>query len=86
MRKLAPFLLAIGALMLCPIAASAQIIRLPNLLSRFTDNGDGTVTDNQTGLMWAKTTGQLNGVPDPEDVRNVNNPYAFCAGSSVACA
>lgn len=22
--------------------------------SRFTDHGDGTVTDNQTGLMWAK--------------------------------
>jgi len=22
--------------------------------TRFTDNGDGTVTDNQTGLMWAK--------------------------------
>jgi hypothetical protein len=40
MRKLAPFLLAIGALMLCLIAASAQIIRLPNLLSRFTDNGE----------------------------------------------
>lgn len=26
----------------------------PELPSRYTDNGDGTVTDNQTGLMWSK--------------------------------
>ncbi len=25
---------------------------------RFTDNGDGTVTDNELGLMWAKTDNQ----------------------------
>jgi hypothetical protein len=25
---------------------------------RFTDNGDGTVTDHQLGLMWAKTDNQ----------------------------
>lgn len=25
---------------------------------RFTDNGDGTVTDNQLGLMWSKTDNQ----------------------------
>ena len=24
---------------------------------RFTDNGDGTITDNQTGLMWTKDAG-----------------------------
>jgi len=24
------------------------------MTTRFTDNGDGTVTDNRTGLMWAK--------------------------------
>ena len=30
-----------------PMAASA---------SHFTDNGDGTVTDTRTGLMWAKAT------------------------------
>lgn len=27
---------------------------------RFTDNGDGTVTDHQRGLMWAKTDNQGN--------------------------
>ena len=26
--------------------------------TRFTDNGDGTVTDHQTGLMWEKKTGK----------------------------
>ena len=25
---------------------------------RFTDNGDGTITDNQLGLMWSKTDNQ----------------------------
>ena len=25
---------------------------------RFTDNGDGTVTDNKLGLMWSKTDNQ----------------------------
>ena len=29
-------------------------VALPAWYPRFTDNGDGTVTDNLTGLMWAK--------------------------------
>jgi hypothetical protein len=29
---------------------------------RFTDNGDGTVTDNLTGLMWAKDANLYNGI------------------------
>ncbi len=29
--------------------------------SRFTDNGDGTVTDNLTGLMWVKDPSELGG-------------------------
>ena len=28
---------------------------------RFTDNGDGTITDNQTGLMWTKDAGTIRG-------------------------
>jgi uncharacterized protein DUF1566 len=28
---------------------------------RFVDNGDGTVTDNCTGLMWQRDTGDVNG-------------------------
>ncbi|TMA85936.1 MAG: DUF1566 domain-containing protein, partial [Deltaproteobacteria bacterium] len=26
---------------------------------RFVDNGDGTVTDNETGLIWEKKTGTV---------------------------
>ena len=33
---------------------------------RFTDNGDGTVTDNCTGLMWQRNTG------------NAGNPLPWC--------
>lgn len=32
---------------------------------RFTDNGDGTVTDNLTGLMWVKDPAQLPGFSSP---------------------
>lgn len=85
MRNLFIALFCLCAGMLWPSSASAQLIKLPKLLSRFIDNGDGTVTDNQTGLMWAKTTGDLNGAPDPTDARNVNNTYAWCAGSSSGC-
>lgn len=29
------------------------------MTNRFVDNGDGTVTDNETGLMWEKGTGPI---------------------------
>jgi len=50
---------------------------------RFVDNSDGTVTDNQTGLMWEKKTGTPGNVtlcldhsdcPNPHDV---NNAYTW---------
>jgi hypothetical protein len=41
------------------LSLSLLLWALPSLAQdRFTDNGDGTVTDNQTGLMWAKTDTQ----------------------------
>jgi hypothetical protein len=43
--------------------------------ARFTNNGDGTITDRQTGLMWEKKnncTGQ-----NYNDVHCVNNYYAW---------
>jgi hypothetical protein len=86
MRTLMLALVGLCAAMLWPMMAAAQMLRLPiPSLSRFTDNGDGTVTDNQTGLIWEKATGESNGPPDPSDVRNVNNTYAWCAGSTFAC-
>jgi hypothetical protein len=47
-------------------------------LPRFVDNGDGTITDNYTGLMWEKKTGTVSTpvncqavqCPDPHDVNN----------------
>ena len=41
----------------------------------YVDNGDGTVTDNQTGLMWEKKTGTV-GTPNP-DLHDVNNSYTW---------
>jgi len=40
--------------------------------SRFVDNGDGTVTDNKTGLMWEKATTACGG-----EVTCVNNGYSW---------
>jgi len=40
---------------------------------RFTDNGDGTVTDNLTGLMWmteANCIGNVHGAYDSEGINN----------------
>jgi len=42
---------------------------------RFVDNGDGTVTDNQTGLMWEKKT-----------TDNVNNTYTWTRVSGGTAA
>ena len=49
---------------------------------RFIDNGDGTITDTETGLMWEKKTGTLAdgnhvcpGGPTCADVHDVNNLY-----------
>jgi hypothetical protein len=50
---------------------------------RYVENGDGTVTDNQTGLMWEKKTGTV-GTPNPTDVHDVNNTYAWSVSSSAA--
>ena len=39
---------------------SFQRTGCPNDASRFADNGDGTVTDNCTGLMWQKRSADVN--------------------------
>lgn len=45
-------------------------------LPHYVDNGDGTVTDNQTGLMWEKKTSTGTG-----GVNDVNNHYTWSAAS-----
>jgi hypothetical protein len=55
---------------------------------RFIDNGDGTVSDNETGLQWEKKTGNqsdfrdcfLTPCPDPHDV---NNTYQWCLDADL---
>jgi hypothetical protein len=41
------------------VAADADTIALKLTGARFVDNGDGTVTDVQTGLMWEQKTGTI---------------------------
>ena len=46
---------------------------------RFTDNGDGTLTDHQSGLMWEKKTPAGSG-----GVHDVNNKYTWRNNGSAA--
>jgi hypothetical protein len=60
---------------------------------RFVDNGDGTVTDNQTGLQWEKKTGTYVGGSSIEcefnpstcvaDPHNVNNTYIWSSSGTA---
>ena len=43
---------------------------------RFLDNGDGTITDTQTGLMWEKKDGS-DGAQDYNDPHDVDNLYMW---------
>ena len=56
---------------------AASVTCPANAPTRFTDNGDGTVCDSHTGLMWEIKTGTVSvdvdcgtGCPDPHDVNN----------------
>ncbi len=57
---------------------------------RFTDNGDGTVTDHCTGLMWQKDTADVNGDGrvspewDGGDLVQWCNALTYCEGLSFA--
>jgi len=44
-------------------AALIQLFGNPDSATRFVDNGDGTVTDNVTGLMWVKDAATAPGAP-----------------------
>ncbi len=51
---------------------------IPKALSgvRFIDNGDGTVTDTQTGLMW-EMKDNLDNVPNAGDANDADNTYTW---------
>lgn len=53
----------------------------------YTDNADGTITDNQTGLMWEKKVAR-DGVVDAADAHDSDNCYPWsgtCGPGGVAC-
>jgi len=70
MRKASLTVAAVCAALLWAGVAHAQ---------RFTDNGDGTVTDHQSGLMWEKKTPAGSG-----GVHDVNNKYTWRNTNSAA--
>jgi hypothetical protein len=45
--------------------------------SKLTDNGNDTVTDAQTGLMWEKKTTAAGSGPNLRDPRDVDNTYTW---------
>lgn len=67
---------AAAALLLAVVLAAAARAEP----ARFVDNGNGTVTDRQTGLMWEQKTGVVGGRADAPDPHNVNNRYTWRTG------
>ncbi|HAK93578.1 MAG TPA: hypothetical protein DCM87_00850 [Planctomycetes bacterium] len=54
---------------------------------RFTDNGDGTVTDNCTGLVWQKDTADVNGdgtIVWEQDTLTWQNALKYCESLEFA--
>ena len=67
----------LGALLVTfGVADRANVVTAARV--RFVDNGDGTISDTQTRLMWEKKTGAF-GAPDYVDPTNVNNTYTWSA-------
>ena len=61
----------------CLVKLTAAWSKLPCGGPRFTDNGDGTVTDHLTGLQWEKKT-------DDATVHDSDNLYTWTASSLPA--
>ena len=49
----------------------------PSPAGRFVDNGDETITDTMTGLMWEKKTTAVGSGPSTMDVRDVDNRFTW---------
>jgi hypothetical protein len=58
------------------MTALMVILSLEITAGDFTDNGDGTVTDNITGLMWQQE--------DDDVTRNWEDSITYCEGFSLA--
>lgn len=55
---------------------NALVVCPPNSPTRFVDNGDGTVCDHQTGLMW-EMKDAADGSPDLGNPHDVDNEYTW---------
>jgi len=49
----------------------------PSPAGRYVDNGDDTITDTQTGLMWEKKTTAVGSGTSNTDIRDVDNTYTW---------
>jgi hypothetical protein len=71
-----------GGGLVCTTAPSVYLVTASNgtqtCQGRFVDNLDGTVTDNQTGLMWEKKSAAGTG-----DVHDVSNLYTWSVAGST---
>ena len=47
----------------------------------YTDNDDGTITDNNTGLMWEKKD-SLGGGADPDNAHDADNTYSWSSSGT----
>lgn len=59
------------------ILVDALVVCPPNSPTRFVDNGDGTVCDHQTGLMWEQKDGVSDSTVDLNNPRDVDNNYSW---------
>lgn len=50
---------------------------------RFVDNGDGTVTDRQTCLMWEQKTSAVNNFTNPSDLHDPDNQYQWSSSGTA---
>jgi len=55
----------------------------PTPAPRFVDNGDGTVTDGQTGLQWEKKTTAVGSGQNFADPHDVDNTYTWNSNNSL---
>jgi hypothetical protein len=58
------------------ILLDALVVCPPNSRTRFIDNGNGTICDHETGLMWEKKN-SADGSPDFNNPSDVDNTYRW---------
>lgn len=54
-------------------------------IADFTDNGDGTITDNDTGLIWMQASADTDSDGTPDEM-NWESALSYCANLSFAGA